>query len=235
MTSELVGLSATMLMPEGVVPPPLRAGVSVCVPRVEVVGGSPPGWWGVARQCADRAAGSASRGPGSGQSRPLARSAPGQALRHWRTAGSRRGSAPGLRASGMSSFAIKSSMVIMSARVAMSTRLFVRVSGMMRGPRWARWPAEACAGRRPRCRLRTGCAGHFGAGRCSCPASAPPAGSDPSIAERSALAICSAWANLSITTLKIAEGDSTSRAVMIFSRRLIFDTVSVTIRLLVGA
>ena len=67
----------------------------------------------------------------------------------------------------------------------------------------------------------------------------PPQGSrwqlSPSIAERSELAICSAWACLSDTTLKIAEGDSTSRAMMIFKRRLMFETVSVTIRLLVGA
>ena len=43
MTSELVGLSATMLMPKGVVPPTTPCRRVVCVPKVEVVGGSPPG------------------------------------------------------------------------------------------------------------------------------------------------------------------------------------------------
>ena len=43
MTSELVGLSATMLRPKGVVPPTTPCRRVVCVPKVEVVGGSPPG------------------------------------------------------------------------------------------------------------------------------------------------------------------------------------------------
>ena len=42
MTSELVGLSATMLMPKGVVPPTTPCRRVVCVPTVEVRGRQPP-------------------------------------------------------------------------------------------------------------------------------------------------------------------------------------------------
>ena len=48
MTSELVGLSATMLMPKGVVPLPPLADVWSACPRLRSWAAAPQGWWAAA-------------------------------------------------------------------------------------------------------------------------------------------------------------------------------------------